>query len=114
MKTALIVASVLIFAILLPLPEGVDRLACLVLAAIFGYASYVGFHRGRHVVAYPFLAMLVIYQPFFPFSVGQWACVVINVVALAFMLLLLLPPRLTGWLPATVQRVLASIVRTLF
>lgn len=114
MKTAIIAAAALVLLLLLPLPDGVGRFASLALSAIFGYASYLGFRRHRHVVAYPFLALLVIYQPLFPFAVGQWTLVVINVAVECCLLSLLLLPWIGKRLPKPVALLLGSVRHALF
>ncbi len=114
MKMAIIAAVALVVLLLLPIPDGVGRLASLALSAIFGYASYLGFRRHRHVVAYPFLALLVIYQPLFPFAVGPWMLVVIDVAVVCCLLLLLLLPWVGKWFPRPTVLMLESVRLTLF
>ncbi len=114
MKTAIIAAVALVLVLLLPLPDGVGRFASLMLSVIFGYASYLGFRRHRHMVAYPFFALLVIYQPFFPFAVGHWALVVIDVAVVCCLLSLLLLPWIGKRLPKPVVLVLGSVRHALF
>ena len=94
MKNVLhIVMAALLLVCLVPMPYGYYQLVRFVAVAVFAYLAYEYYKVNRVGVCYIFVALALLFQPFFKVALGRTVWNIVDVIVAAFLMVLLLADK---------------------
>ena len=93
MKILLIIMVALLLVCLVPMPYGYYQLVRFVAMAVFAYLAYEYYKVNRVGVCYIFVALALLFQPFFKVALGRTVWNVVDVIVAAFLMVLLLADK---------------------
>ena len=90
MKILLIIMVALLLVCLVPMPYGYYQLVRFIAMAVFAYLAYEYYKVNRVGVCYIFVALALLFQPFFKVALGRTVWNIVDVIVAAFLMVLLL------------------------
>ena len=93
MKILLIIMVALLLVCLVPMPYGYYQLVRFVAMAVFAYLAYEYYKVNRVGVCYTFVALALLFQPFFKVALGRTVWNIVDVIVAAFLMVLLLADK---------------------
>jgi hypothetical protein len=94
MKNVLhIVMAVMLLVCLGDMPYGYYQLVRFVAMAVFAYLAYEYYKLNRVGVCYTFVALALLFQPFFKVALGRTVWNIVDVIVAAFLMVLLLADK---------------------
>ena len=90
MKILLIIMVALLLVCLVPMPYGYYQLVRFIAMAVFAYLAYEYYKVNRVGVCYIFVALALLFQPFFKVALVRTVCNIVDVIEAAFLMVLLL------------------------
>ena len=92
-KILLIIMVALLLVCVVPMPYGYYQLVRFVAMAVFAYLAYEYYKVNRVGVYYTFVALALLFQPFFKVALGRVMWNIVDVIVAAFLMVLLLADK---------------------
>lgn len=92
-KILLIIMVALLLVCLADMPYGYYQLVRFVAMAVFAYLAYEYYKLNRVGVCYTFVALALLFQPFFKVALGRTVWNIVDVIVAAFLMVLLLADK---------------------
>lgn len=92
-KILLIIMVALLLVCLAPMPYWYYQMVRFIAMAVFAYLAYEYYKLNRVGVCYIFVALALLFQPFFKVALGRTVWNIVDVIVAAFLMVLLLTDK---------------------